>query len=139
MTKEVLIIISGMQFSMGDELIELKTLGNYYLKNDKHYVIYEEMPQDNVPVTKNLVKFYDGYFEMTKKGGNNSYLLFERGKKTSTVYQTIAGPIQIDAVTHDMTMEETEDELNVYIKYTLDINYKFVSDCEVTFKVRARG
>lgn len=138
MTKDVLITISGMQFSTGDIPIELKTLGSYYLKNNKHYVLYEEMPEDNESVIKNIVKFYDGYFEMTKKGGNSSYLLFERGKKTSTVYQTIAGPLQIDAVTHYMSMEETDNELIVYIKYTLDINYRFVSDCEVTFKVRAR-
>lgn len=138
MTKDVLITISGTQFNVADEAIELVIPGTYYLKNGKHYVMYEEQPEDNGPITKNLVKFYDGHFEMTKKGGNNSFLLFVRDKKTSTVYQTVAGPIQIDAVTYGLSIEETEDELLVNVKYALDINYNFVSECEVKFKVKAR-
>ena len=80
MTKDVLITVSGMQFDIEDEPIELVTTGTYYLKNGKHYVLYEEQPEDNGPVTRNLVKFCDGHFEMTKKGGNNSFLLFDINK-----------------------------------------------------------
>lgn len=138
MTKDVLITISGTQFDVEDEAIELVIPGTYYLKNGKHYVMYEEQPEDNGPITKNLVKFYDGHFELTKRGGNNSFLMFDRDKKTSTVYQTIAGPIQIDTVTHGLSIEEAEDELLVNVKYALDINYNFVSECEVKFKVKAR-
>lgn len=138
MTKDVLITISGMQFDIEEKPIELVTVGTYYRKNGKHYVLYEEQTEDNGQVTKNIVKFYDGYFEMTKKGGNNSFLLFDREKKTSTVYQTLAGPIQIDAVTRDLSIAETENELLVNVKYALDINYNFISECEVNFKVQAR-
>ncbi len=138
MTKDVLITISGMQFDIEEKPIELVTVGTYYRKNGKHYVLYEEQTEDNGQVTKNIVKFYDGHFEMTKKGGNNSFLLFDREKKTSTVYQTLAGPIQIDAVTRDLSIAETENELLVNVKYALDINYNFISECEVNFKVQAR-
>lgn len=138
MTKDVLITISGMQFDIEEEPVELVTVGTYYWKNGKHYVLYDEQTEDNGQVTKNIVKFYDGHFEMTKKGGNNSFLLFDRDKKTSTVYQTVAGPIQIDAVTRNLSIEETEDELLVNVKYALDINYNFISECEVNFKVQAR-
>lgn len=127
-----------MQFDIEEEPVELVTVGTYYWKNGKHYVLYDEQTEDNGQVTKNIVKFYDGHFEMTKKGGNNSFLLFDRDKKTSTVYQTVAGPIQIDAVTRNLSIEETEDELLVNVKYALDINYNFISECEVNFKVQAR-
>ena len=138
MTKDVLITISGMQFDIDDESIELITEGMYYLKNGKHYVLVEEQPTDEGPVTKNVVKFHEGHFEMTKKGGNNSYLLFEEGKKTSTIYQTPAGPMKVDVLTHDFSLEETEKELKVKVNYALDINYNFISECEVSFKVQAR-
>lgn len=138
MTRDVLITISGMQFDIEEKPIELVTVGTYYRKNGKHYVLYEEQTEDNGQVTKNIVKFYDGHFEMTKKGGNNSFLLFNREKKTSTIYQTVAGPIQIDVVTRDLSIEETEDEMLVNVKYALDINYNFISECEVNFKVQAR-
>lgn len=137
MTKDVLVKISGMQFDVGDEAIEFVTRGSYYLKNGKHYVLYEEQPESNGPVTKNMVKFKDGHFEMTKKGKEHSYLIFDKDEKTSTVYQTPVGPIQVDVQTQDLTVIETEEELSVRIKYTLDINYNFVSECEVSFRVQA--
>ncbi len=138
MTKDVLITISGMQFDIEEEPVELVTVGTYYLKNGKHYVLYEEQTEGNGQVTKNIVKFYEGHFEMTKKGESNSFLLFEREKKTSTVYQTVVGPIQVDAVTSELSVEETENQLLVNVKYALDINYNFISECEVNFKVQAR-
>lgn len=138
MTKDVLITISGMQFDVGDAPIELKTVGSYYLKNGKHYVLFEEEPEGGGPITKNIIKFKEGSFEMTKKGGNNSYLLFELGKKNSTVYCTPVGDIQVDVATYDLSIAESEEEILVRVKYTLDINYSFISECEVRFKVQAR-
>lgn len=67
MTKDVLITISGMQFDIEEEPVELVTVGTYYLKNGKHYVLYEEQTEGNGQVTKNIVKFYEGHFEMTKR------------------------------------------------------------------------
>lgn len=138
MTKNVLITISGTQFDMGNETVELVVPGTYYFKNGKHYVMYEEQPEDGGVITRNLVKFYDGHFDMTKKGEGKSFLLFEQNRKTSTVYQTIAGPIQIDALTHRLSIEEKQDELLVTVKYAMNINYEFVSECEVYFKVKSQ-
>lgn len=137
MTKDVLIKISGMQFDVQDDAIELVTRGNYYYKNGKHYVLYEEQPESNGPITKNIVKFNDTHFEMTKKSKEHSYLIFDKDEKTSTVYQTPVGSIQVDVQTQELTVTETEEELSVKIKYALDINYNFVSECEVSFKVQA--
>ena len=43
MTKEVLVTISGLQFSpeTESESVELITSGSYYKKNGKHYIIYD--------------------------------------------------------------------------------------------------
>lgn len=138
MTKDVLVRISGMQFDIEDEPIELLTSGTYYLKNGKHYVLYEEQPESNGPITRNIVKFRDGHFEMTKKGGSDSYLVFDAGSSTSSIYQTPVGPVQVDVITHDFWMSETDRELAVKLRYSLSINYNFVSECEVDFKVQAK-
>lgn len=138
MTKDVLVTISGNQMEFGDEPIELILGGTYYLKNGKHYVLYEEQPDADEPITKNIVKFNQDTFEMTKKGMYHSYLMFERDKKTSTIYQTPAGPLQLDILTHDFQVEIGEQEMKVNIKYALEINYNFISECEVNFKVQAR-
>lgn len=138
MTKDVLITVSGTQFEVGDEPIELVVPGTYYMKNGKHYIFYEEQGESDAVITKNSVKFYDGHFEMTKKGGQTSCLMFETDKKTSTMYHTIAGPLQIDSTTSLIDITESEEEILVNVKYALDINYNYVSECHVIFKVQAR-
>lgn len=138
MGKDALISISGMQFDVDEETVELIIRGNYYFKNGKHYVLFEEQPESDGPITKNIVKFQEGHFEMIKKGGNNSCLVFDQNQKTSTIYHTPVGSIQVDMTTHEMSMVETEEEICVKIKYSLDINYNFISECEVIFKVQAR-
>lgn len=139
MKKDVLVTVSGMQPDVDDDPIELVTMGNYYLKNGKHYVLYDEQPEEGVPVTKNVVKFYDGHFEITKKGAVNSFLNFDRGERTSMVYNTPYGPLQMDVLTRELNITESEDELRVEVKYSLDINYQFVSECKVNFKIQTKG
>ena len=44
MTKEVLIRISGLRVMDGDEEdVEVITKGEYYWRNGKHYVFYDEV------------------------------------------------------------------------------------------------
>ena len=45
MTKEVMVSIKGLQFDQGADSEEIETIqwGQYYKKNDTHYVIYEEV------------------------------------------------------------------------------------------------
>lgn len=138
MTKDVLVRISGVQFDVGDDAVELVVPGTYYLKNGKHYVLFEEQAEDNSDVIKNMVKFDNDFYEMIKKGQHNVCLRFDKDKKNSSIYQTPVGPMQMDVVTHAFSVKETEDEIEVLIKYALDINYQFVSECEVRFQVQAR-
>ena len=64
MTKDVILNITGMQFNdrSNDEPIELITRGNYYKKNNKHYVIYDEIMEGISGTTKNTIKFGDSFF-----------------------------------------------------------------------------
>ena len=56
MTKEVLLTISGLHFDTFSETpdeenvpIEVITPATYYLKNGKHYVLYDEMVEGKDP------------------------------------------------------------------------------------------
>ena len=45
MTKEVMLSIRGLQFELGAGNEEIETIqwGQYFKKNDTHYVVYEEL------------------------------------------------------------------------------------------------
>ena len=61
MTKEVLVTISGLQFSpeTESESVELITSGSYYKKNGKHYIIYDEVNEGFSETTRNIIKLND--------------------------------------------------------------------------------
>ena len=66
MTKDVLVSISGMHEEIvavtpeveedENEAIEVVTPATYYLKNGKHYIVYEEVVEGTSGVIKNRIK-----------------------------------------------------------------------------------
>ena len=62
MTKQVLLSIVGSQTAEGEsDSIELVTVANYYKRNGHHYILYEEIPEEN-QVVKNTLKFDADFF-----------------------------------------------------------------------------
>lgn len=45
----------------------------------------------------------------------------------------------MDVATSQLDFTEADTEISVKIKYALEINYQFISECEVDFKIRARA
>ena len=139
MTKDVLIRVSGRQFDVSEEAIELMTTGTYYLKNGRHYVLYEEQPDDSGQIIKNRVKFQDGSFEMVKNGAVSSALKYITDKKTGSLYHTDAGGVMMEVETHGIDILESEELIQVKVRYALHINGQFISECQVDFTVQARS
>ncbi|NLZ81474.1 MAG: DUF1934 domain-containing protein [Clostridiales bacterium] len=132
MTKEVLISISGLQFSSDSEdAVEMITVGNYYFKNKKHYVIYDEVMEGFSGVTKNTIKFSDNTVDIIKDGVSNVHMTFELHQKNLTYYDTPFGNILIGINTNKIKVSEIEDKIQLDIDYALDINYDFVADCKI--------
>lgn len=71
MTKEVLIHLKGMQTTddphSSDEPLELITVGEYYYRNNTHYLLYEEQMEGLDEPIHNLVKIRPGHMEVRKK------------------------------------------------------------------------
>ena len=141
MTKDVLISIKGLQFQpLADgEKIEVITGGNYYKKRNKHYLMYEEVGEDAGNVTKNLVKFDDKTFSLTKSGSANVNMVFEENKRNITNYITPFGSLVIGIDASNVDIKESDEEINIRINYALDINYEHFADCEILMDVRAKS
>ncbi len=63
MTQEVLLTLKGLQFNQKEEddgQIETVVVGDYYKRNGRHYVIYEEVTEGFAQATKNRLKFSAG-------------------------------------------------------------------------------
>lgn len=140
MTKNVIIVIKGLQFMDNDnDSVEFITNGLYYHRNGRHYVLYDEIVEGYSEPAKNTIVFNDDKFEMIKKGVINTHMTFEEKKKNSTYYELPFGNIMIETNTKQVDVRECENEINVMIKYGLDVNYAFVSDCEITVKIKSEN
>lgn len=142
MDKDVLISISGLQFELDqDEAMEVISPGEYYFKNGKHYVFYEEvteLSEDDSGISKNRLKITPEIVELTKSGYNNVTMLFEKDKKTMTYYRTPFGELLIGIHTTNIIFSEQEKGILMSIDYSLDINYNHVSDCTISIKIVSR-
>lgn len=140
MNKKVLVAISGLQTEMGeDEAVEVISPGEYHNRDGRHYILYEEMYEDddkaNGGVSKNLLKISPDCIELTKKGYTNVNMIFEKNKKTMTYYQTPFGNLLICLYTKNISVIEKKEGILATIDYSLDINYDYISDCNIQIKI----
>lgn len=139
MKKEVIINISGLQLDISsEEPIELMTTGAYYLKNGKHYIMYDELTDDS-QIVKNRLKISPKVVEVTKKGASSSHMVFERGKENLTYYDTPFGSLLLGINTSKIDLQETEDSMALHIDYGLSINSDHISDCSIDVSIASKN
>ena len=140
MTKEVLISMHGLQLG-GDETdaekIETFTTGTYYKKDDRHYVLYDEMLEGLEKPTKNKVKFGGHFLELIRSGLVNVHMVFEENKKNKTSYHTPYGNIPIAIDTKKIHITQEPDRIIVNVDYVLEISDEYFMDCQIVMKVQS--
>lgn len=141
MMQEVILTLQGLQFDQREEdadKIETVTVGDYYKKNGKHYVIYEEVTEGFEQTTKNRLKFSENMVELSRSGLINMHMVFQENKKNLSNYNTPFGQILIGIDTKKIRIEENENNIVVDVDYSLDINYEFLSDCHIRIDISSK-
>lgn len=139
MTKNVLITVQGMQINLnGSDNVEVTTVGTYYYKNGKHYIYYEEILDCTEPPIKNWIKIYDQKVEVCKRGASNVQMFFETGKKSTSLYKTPFGTIEIGICAQEIEFHETEEKMKLELRYDLKMNGEYVGDSFIYMTVEAK-
>ena len=144
MTKDVLLKISGLHYetaeAAGDdenEPIEVITPATYYYKNNKHYIIYDEVVEGMAGTIRNKVRIADGKLEIMKSGLSNTHMVFERDKMNITQYETPYGDLLVGTHTKDMQVDVTDEKIDVHVNYALDVNSETIADCNIVMNIKA--
>ncbi|MCF2679311.1 DUF1934 domain-containing protein [Faecalicatena contorta] len=146
MTKDVLVTISGLHYDDNimesaeeNEAIEVITPATYYFKNGKHYVLYDEVVEGIPGTIKNRIKIQEGkMLEITKSGITNSQMVFEKDKINVTQYATPYGEITVGTYTRDLRVDVSEDNIDVYVSYSLDVEREKLAECDIRMNIRAK-
>lgn len=143
MTKDVIVSIAGLQFEVDqDEALEVISPGEYYYRNGKHYIIYDEIDlnqEGEKGISKSTIKISPDQIEIMKKGLSNVHMVFELGKKNMTYYHTPVGNLMIGLDTTKLDVVEKENEIGINMEYGLDVNYNYISECSIKIKVSGKN
>lgn len=141
MTKDVTVYLHSIQSGRSDEeleKIETVAAGNYYEKNGRHFLIYDEAMEGFEKPIKNKLKFEDDFLEITKSGPLNVRMVFEKNKKNMTGYNTPYGNIVLGIDTKKIHIARESDRIVVDVEYVLDMNYEYYADCKIIMDIRSK-
>ena len=121
MTKDVLVSISGKHidimddpargYEVGEDGIEVVTPANYYCRNGKHYILYDEVLEGMAGTIKNKIKITGtDCLEIMKSGVTSSHMVFEKNKKNLTYYKTPYGQMLVGVNTKNMEISVDEGQ-----------------------------
>ena len=141
MTKDVIVTIRGLQNGpeTDGEPIEMIVAGEYFYKNNKHYILYDEVMEGESQITKNRIKVSDGQMELFKSGAVNVHMAFEKDVKHVSNYNTPYGTLAMGIDTKMVEIKETEHEMDIFAEYAMEMNYEFVADCNISINVKSKG
>lgn len=141
MTKDVFVSVTGLQV-MGDtrdsQPIEMVTVGEYYFRNGKHFIKFDEVFEGFPGTTENIIKANSESMEVRKKGTANVHMVFNPQKKNITFYQTPFGSVQMGIAATRIKCEESEENIDIQVDYFLELNEEPVADCYITVNVRPK-
>ena len=142
MTKDVLVTIKGVQ-SLEDieeqEDVEVVAKGDYYYRNGHHFIMFDEMSDEDYQTTKNTIKITEKSVEVRRKGAANVQMIFEENKKNLTHYATPFGNLQMAVAATKIDFKEKEESLDLIIDYALEINSQHAADCQISLCVRPKA
>lgn len=140
MTKDVLVKITGAHLLEGEtENLSVITGGNYYYKNGKHYVIYEELMDEDGGVIRNTIKAGSDEVDIIKSGSTRAHMMFRVHETNVSCYITPYGQMMIGVATDRIRISEEEDKLHIQIDYTLEINYESATQCQIDIEVCSKA
>ena len=90
MDKDVFVTIKGIHTANNEsDDTEILIPGEYYYRNNKHFICYEEVSESNGERSRSVMKISDNMVELIKRGSGSSHLIFEKDKKI--ILYTIPG------------------------------------------------
>lgn len=139
MNKRVWIKIKGLHNANEPEedTVEVIYPGNYYKRDGKHFIKYEEPVEGSEEINNNLLKISANEVEIINKGQSAYQLTFTNGRKNMTYYSTPFGGINMGVDTYSLDITETEDRIHVDIRYGLEINLDYISQCRVSIEIES--
>lgn len=143
MTKDIMLKIRGIQIppeGMGacEGPVEILTSGNFFERDGRCYIQYEEVEEESGEVIHSLIKTDGRTLEVARRGAADVHMVFEKGKKNVSYYNTPFGSLVIGILAARVDMRRTRNSLTIETDYVLEMNETFAADCAISIYVQSR-
>ena len=137
MTKDIILTISGLHATDGekDDPVEIITPAEYFYKNGKHYVIYDEVMEGIEGSVKSKIKFTENNVELMRTGAASTRMVFEEEKEHVALYHTPMGPLSISLYTEEINTKFEEDKMELKIRYSLKAEEQVITESAVHIEI----
>ncbi len=141
MQKDTIITISGTQITLAEpegEPLITTAAASYHYRDQKHYIMYDEMQENSSEAIHNTIKITDDRIELIKKGAVNVKLEFEKGQKVLSSYILPFGSLMLGILTKKLDINISDDLIECKIEYELEVSEEHVSDCVIELSVTGK-
>ena len=135
----VIIFVRGEQYyeDVDPDETELMTEGSMTISGDGGIVLeYQETELTGMEGTTTRFTIQDDMVTLTRTGGINSQMVFQRGKRHSSLYETPWGTMLVDIVTTTLAYRINSRGGVLEIKYSIAVDHQVTGMSH--FKIRVR-
>ena len=133
----VKVSIKGMQIQDDDTNdVELFTEGQFEKNGDKYILVYKESEMTGFEGTTTTVEIENERVCIIRAGGVSNQMLFLKGKKTTSYYNTQFGSLVIGVMADKMDVNVNDDGGVIDITYIIDINEEFIGQNNVHIDIK---
>jgi uncharacterized beta-barrel protein YwiB (DUF1934 family) len=133
----VKVSIKGMQTQDDDTNdVELFTEGKFEKSGNKYVLIYKESEMTGFEGTTTTVEIENEKVSIIRSGNVSNQMIFLKGKKTTSYYNTQFGSLVIGVMTDKMDVDVGDDGGKIDINYILDINEEFIGQNNVQIDIK---
>ena len=133
-------IISVISEAIGekDNKIELVTLGDFFKKDEKYYVVYDETEISGMKGTKTTFKIFPDKFSLIRMGTTNTKMDFEQNSMSMSLYNTPYGIIEIKIKTNALDISVSDKGGNIIISYDMTIGSEKVQSTLLKVNIKVQ-
>lgn len=141
MDKNVIISVKGTQLDMENEMnkLELVTEGKYYKKDNSYYVTYAETEVTGMEGTTTTLKIRDNTVTLMRFGIVNSQMVFEKGQKHVSYYDTAYGAFTVGVIANEVDVKIDDNSAEIKVGYQVEVDNNSTGLNNFSISVREAG
>lgn len=136
--KDVLITVDSRQEHPNQDAEEMNfiTEGTFYKKENEYYITYAESAVTGLEGTTTTLRIAPDSITLIRDGSVSSLMVFEKGRKHTSEYQTEFGMIEVGVTARKLNVNINDNGGHFDLEYIIEVNNQVTSFTTLNVKVQ---